>query len=64
MTPAQQFPADVWRKSSYSDSNQGECLEIADGYADVPIRDSKRPHGPALVFSAAAWSAFVQAVKG
>ncbi|MEC4018647.1 DUF397 domain-containing protein [Streptomyces sp. H27-D2] len=64
MTSAQQYPTDAWRKSSYSGSNQGECLEVADGYADVPVRDSKDPHGPALVFDSAAWSAFIQDVKG
>ncbi|MFD7286203.1 DUF397 domain-containing protein [Streptomyces sp. NPDC059863] len=52
-----------WRKSSYSGGSQGECLEVADGYADVPVRDSKNPHGPALVFPAAGWSAFVAAVR-
>lgn len=30
----------------------------------VPVRDSEDPRGPALVFEAAAWSAFVEAVKG
>ncbi|MEU4119651.1 DUF397 domain-containing protein [Kitasatospora sp. NPDC028055] len=29
----------------------------------VPVRDSKDPHGPALVFSAPAWAAFVTAVR-
>ncbi|MFF2117109.1 DUF397 domain-containing protein [Kitasatospora sp. NPDC058184] len=29
----------------------------------VPVRDSKDPHGPALVFPAAAWEAFVKAVR-
>ncbi|WP_377270936.1 DUF397 domain-containing protein [Peterkaempfera sp. SMS 1(5)a] len=29
----------------------------------VPVRDSKDPHGPALVFPVAAWAAFVAAVK-
>ncbi|MFE9889438.1 DUF397 domain-containing protein [Streptomyces scopuliridis] len=52
-----------WRKSSYSGGSNGECLEVADGYADVPVRDSKNPHGPALFFPAAGWSAFVAAVR-
>ncbi|MFC9649401.1 DUF397 domain-containing protein [Streptomyces sp. NPDC056937] len=52
-----------WRKSSYSGGSQGECLEVADGYADVPVRDSKNPHGPALFFPAAGWSVFVAAVR-
>ncbi|MFF2751014.1 DUF397 domain-containing protein [Kitasatospora sp. NPDC058048] len=30
----------------------------------VPVRDSKDPHGPALVFPAAAWEAFIAAVQG
>lgn len=53
-----------WRKSSYSGPSEGSCLEVLDGHpAGVPVRDSKDPHGPALVFSAAGWSSFVSAVK-
>ncbi|MGW2252984.1 DUF397 domain-containing protein [Kitasatospora sp. NPDC001660] len=29
----------------------------------VPVRDSKDPHGPALVFPAPAWASFVAAVR-
>ncbi|MFH8370335.1 DUF397 domain-containing protein [Streptomyces sp. NPDC018031] len=29
----------------------------------VAVRDSKNPDGPALVFGAAAWGAFVAAVR-
>ncbi|MFE9001229.1 DUF397 domain-containing protein [Streptomyces sp. NPDC007875] len=43
--------------------SNGDCLEIARGYADVPVRDSKTPRGPALVFEPSAWSASVSAVK-
>ncbi|GAA2342780.1 DUF397 domain-containing protein [Streptomyces caniferus] len=53
-----------WRKSSYSNGQGAECIEIADGHAGaVPVRDSKNPHGPACVFAEAGWSAFVEAVK-
>jgi hypothetical protein len=53
-----------WRKSTYSGNEGGSCVEVLDGYqAGVPVRDSKAPHGPALVFSAAGWSAFLVAVK-
>ncbi|MBW1596486.1 DUF397 domain-containing protein [Streptomyces sp. JJ38] len=49
-----------WRKSSYSSSNGGNCLEVGDGMPGVvPVRDSKRPHGSALAFGVAGWSAFV-----
>ncbi|WP_405780007.1 DUF397 domain-containing protein [Streptomyces sp. NBC_00859] len=53
-----------WRKSSYSGPGNDDCLEVADGYTSVPVRDSKNPHGAALVFPANGWSAFVTAVKG
>ncbi|MFJ9416934.1 DUF397 domain-containing protein [Streptomyces sp. NPDC101227] len=54
-----------WRKSSYSNSDGGECIEIADNLpALVPVRDSKDPHGPALVFESGSWASFVTAVKG
>ena len=53
-----------WRKSSHSDDNAGSCLEVLDHHpAGVPVRDSKVPNGPALLVSAANWSAFVAAVK-
>ncbi|WP_030413430.1 DUF397 domain-containing protein [Streptomyces sp. NRRL S-1448] len=54
----------VWRKSSYTSGEGGNCVEVVDGLPDiVPVRDSKDPHGPAIVFPAAAWSSFVCAVK-
>ncbi|PZT72303.1 MULTISPECIES: DUF397 domain-containing protein [unclassified Streptomyces] len=57
------FGAD-WRKSSYSNADGGDCLEVADGHPGlVPVRDSKRPDGPALVVNAAAWTPFIEAVK-
>ncbi|MFE5395170.1 DUF397 domain-containing protein [Streptomyces sp. NPDC056568] len=52
-----------WRKSSYSSGTGGECVEVTDDLPGlVPVRDSKNPHGPALVFPSAAWSAFVGAL--
>ncbi|MEK9522037.1 DUF397 domain-containing protein [Streptomyces venezuelae] len=55
----------VWRKSSYSNPDGGQCVEVADGFATaVPVRDSKAPCGPVLVFPAGGWSSFVAAVKG
>ncbi|MFF3993550.1 DUF397 domain-containing protein [Streptomyces cyaneofuscatus] len=52
-----------WRKSSYSGGANGDCLEVADGQATVPVRDSKTPTGPALAFSPQGWIQFVSAVK-
>lgn len=49
-----------WRKSSYSGGSSDNCLEVtAAALPSVPVRDSKNPAGPALLFSAPAWSAFV-----
>ncbi|MFI1939595.1 DUF397 domain-containing protein [Streptomyces purpureus] len=52
----------TWRKSSYSNEDAGQCVEVADGLSLVPVRDSKNPAGPALIFESAAWGAFVTAV--
>ncbi|MGW0823659.1 DUF397 domain-containing protein [Streptomyces sp. NPDC002845] len=53
-----------WRKSSHSNADAGSCLEVLDGHAfGVPVRDSKNPHGPALLLTAPGWSAFVGALK-
>ncbi|MEU9026233.1 DUF397 domain-containing protein [Streptomyces sp. NPDC048383] len=53
-----------WRRSSYSNGTGGECVEVADGLIGlVPVRDSKRPAGPAVIVRAAAWVPFVGAVK-
>ncbi|MFD0273513.1 DUF397 domain-containing protein [Kitasatospora sp. NPDC127111] len=52
-----------WRKSTYS-NGQGGCVEVSDGFPDLmPVRDSKDPSGPALVFPAEAWRSFVAAVR-
>ncbi|MFJ4870682.1 DUF397 domain-containing protein [Streptomyces sp. NPDC088757] len=53
----------MWRKSSYSNYNGGNCLEVADRLPHVPVRDSKVPTGPVLVFGAGAWASFVDGVK-
>ncbi len=53
----------AWRKSSYS-SNNGNCVEVARNLPGaVAVRDSKDPDGPALVFTAEAWRAFVASAR-
>lgn len=53
-----------WRASSYSNSEGGSCIEVLDGFvAAVPVRDSKNPHGPAVIVPASAWVSFVAAVR-
>ncbi|WP_371662010.1 DUF397 domain-containing protein [Streptomyces sp. NBC_00280] len=53
----------TWRKSSYSNTDGGQCLEVADNLSVVPVRDSKTPDAPALILRAAAWTSFVTAVR-
>ncbi len=53
-----------WRKSTHSNGEGGSCVEVLDNHpAGIPVRDSKNPHGPALIFPAAAWSSFITALK-
>lgn len=53
----------VWIKSSYSQGGN-DCLEVATGHPTAaPVRDSKNPLGPKLVFRAESWSAFVENLK-
>ncbi|KND36883.1 DUF397 domain-containing protein [Streptomyces acidiscabies] len=54
----------TWRKSTYSGPVSDDCLEVADGHPELtPVRDSKNPSGPKLVFRTQSWTAFVQDLK-
>ncbi|KAB8166371.1 DUF397 domain-containing protein [Streptomyces sp. 3MP-14] len=49
-----------WRKSSYSNGGNNNCVEVADGYPGiVPVRDSKTPDHTPLVVSTHAWQTFI-----
>lgn len=63
-SPEHDLTTAMWRKSSYSGASGGDCLEVTDIHPGiVPVRDSKNPDGPQLLFRAAAWSAFVTGLK-
>lgn len=65
MRIAPDLSAAAWRKSTYSNDDGGECVEVADNIPDlVPVRDSKNPHGPALLIPHAAWTAFIASLRG
>jgi hypothetical protein len=54
----------IWRKSAYS-NNGGACVEVARNLPGiVAVRDSKDPHGPALIFTADEWAAYTAEVRG
>jgi hypothetical protein len=49
----------TWFKSSYSDTEGGDCVEVAAGMGVVHIRDSKAVAGPVIRVSCEAWAGFV-----
>jgi hypothetical protein len=53
----------MWRKSSHSGYN-GNCVELA-ALADgaVAVRNSRDPHGPALIYTRAEIAAFLAGIK-
>lgn len=53
----------TWRKSSRSQGNGGECVEVASMQRIVAVRDSKSVPGPNLVFGSRAWGSFMQNCK-
>jgi hypothetical protein len=52
-----------WRKSAHSGA-QGNCIEVAalaDG--EIAVRNSRDPHGPALIYTKAELAAFLAGAK-
>ncbi|MFF0090381.1 DUF397 domain-containing protein [Streptomyces canus] len=52
----------AWFKSSYSDGEGGECLEVAVTPHTIHLRDSKHP-APTLQVTPSAWSAFLTGAR-
>ena len=53
----------TWRKSSYSTSNGGNCVEVATASHMIAVRDSKKPAGTVLTVNLDSWRAFTQDTK-
>jgi hypothetical protein len=52
-----------WRKSSFSGTTGGQCVEVAANLPGVvAVQDSKNP-GPALVIDPGTFAAFTEAIK-
>jgi hypothetical protein len=52
-----------WRKASYSASNGGGCVEVADHGSRVLVRDTQDRTGPVLKFTPDAWRRFAGQLK-
>jgi hypothetical protein len=52
-----------WRKSSYSDSNGGDCVELASDSRVILVRDTTNRDGGTLAFAVGAWAAFTTGLK-
>ena len=48
----------AWRKSSYSGSSGGNCVEVAGTVGAVMVRDTKNRDALTLAFPPRAWAAF------
>jgi hypothetical protein len=56
--------AAIWRKSSRSADDGGNCVEVASLPGAVGVRDSKDPDGPKLMLSQRAWRMLVRDLRG
>jgi len=53
----------VWQKSSFSNSPQGDCIEVASNLDGIiALRDSKNPDGPVLLHTPHEWKNFLAGV--
>ena len=52
-----------WRKSSYSGSNGGNCVETASGNGVVLVRDTTNRESGTLAFTVGAWQTFLETLR-
>ena len=53
-----------WRKSTRSNGSGGNCVEVARNLPGiVAVRDSKNPHGPALIVTRDDWASFLTRMR-
>lgn len=53
---------ETWRKSSYSGSNGGNCVEVGKAGGVVAVRDTTDRDGVTLDLPAEAWARFIATV--
>jgi Domain of unknown function (DUF397) len=52
-----------WRKSTYSDTNGGDCVETASGSDMILVRDTTDHDGVMLSVPAKTWRAFTDSLR-
>jgi hypothetical protein len=52
-----------WRKSTHSQQQASECVEVAQIGPAVAVRDSKDPDGPVLLLGPHEWHALHQHIR-
>jgi hypothetical protein len=59
--PAGELADVAWHKSRRSGPNGGNCVEVAKlPSGEIAMRNSRDPNGPALIYTLAEISAFIQ----
>jgi hypothetical protein len=53
----------AWRKSSFSGSNGGACVEVGPAVDAVHVRDAKNRDGGTLTLTSATWRALTTTVR-
>jgi Domain of unknown function (DUF397) len=52
-----------WRKSTHSNANGGDCVEVAATDRAIQVRDTRDRDGATLTITAAAWQAFTGTLR-
>jgi hypothetical protein len=53
----------TWRKSSYTGTDGGNCVEVGVAAQAILVRDTKNRAGVALSISGDAWRAFIKTLS-
>lgn len=53
----------TWRKSSYSGSTGGQCVETASDHGVILVRDTTDRDGGTLAFTTDAWQTFTGSIR-
>lgn len=57
------IPENAWFKSSYSNDNDGNCVEVAKLGGQAAVRDSKDPEGGHFTLPATGWRGLIQQLR-